>query len=77
MRTSKFFIALVVAGMALGACSSNNDKSGADSSTLSNDISDTVATDTSAVKAADSTRSFRNDRGTDSVSAGKSTPAKP
>lgn len=77
MRTTKFFLALAIAGMALGACNSNNDKKGADSTEVSGAATDTIATDTGAVKAADSTRSFRNDRGTDSVSAGKSIPAQP
>ena len=76
MRTNKFFIALAIAGMSLAACSNNNSKT-ADSSAVSSSDMDTVATDTGAVKPADSTRSFRNDRGTDSVSAGKSVPAKP
>lgn len=77
MRTNKFFIALAIGVMALGACSNNKGKTGADSSGVSSSAVDTIATDTGAVKAADSTHSFRNDRGTDSVSAGKSIPAKP
>jgi len=76
MRTNKLFIALAIAGMAFTACS-NNKGENADSSAVSNSTTDTIATDTGAVKAADSTRSFRNDRGTDSVSAGKSIPSKP
>jgi outer membrane murein-binding lipoprotein Lpp len=78
MKNSRLFIAIAIAGMALGACS-NNDKSGtnADNVALDSASVDTMSTDTPAVKAADSTTSFRNDRGTDSVSAGKSLPAKP
>jgi len=77
MRKSKLFLALFIAGMALGACSNNQDKTGVDSTGVTEADTDTIAADTSAVKAADSTRSFRNDRGTDSVSAGKSVPATP
>jgi ABC-type glycerol-3-phosphate transport system substrate-binding protein len=77
MRTRKVLIALTVAGMAIGACSNNKSNTGADSTDVSTSTTDTIATDTGAVKAADSTHSFRNDRGTDSVSAGKSIPAKP
>lgn len=74
MKSNKIFIALALAALTFGACSGKKkEKLSADSSTTTND---TVNTDTS-VKQADSTRSFRNDRGTDSVSAGKSVPAKP
>lgn len=74
MKSNKIFIALALAAMTFGACSGNKkEKVSADSSAVMND---SVKTDTS-VKQADSTRSFRNDRGTDSVSAGKSIPAKP
>ena len=82
MKHSKLFIAFTLAGMVLVACGGNNkEKMGADSSstslmTDSNAVTDTLGSDTS-VKPADSTHSFRNDRGTDSVSAGKSVPAKP
>ena len=77
MRMSKLFLGLLIAGMAFSACSNNNDKTGADSAGVSGSATDTIATDTSAVKPADSTRSFRNDRGTDSVSAGTTVPSKP
>lgn len=74
MKSNKIFIALALAAMTFGACSGNKkEKVSADSSTA---VNDSVRADTS-VKQADSTRSFRNDRGTDSVSAGKSIPAKP
>jgi ABC-type oligopeptide transport system substrate-binding subunit len=78
MNNSRILIALAIAGLALGACS-NNDKSGtdSDSTAVESSVTDSISTDTPAVKAADSTTSFRNDRGTDSVSAGKSVPAKP
>jgi hypothetical protein len=81
MKHSKTFITLSLAGMFLIACSGNNKKkSGSDSSTTSTMTDSTggamMRSDTS-VKPADSTHSFRNDRGTDSVSAGKSVPAQP
>jgi hypothetical protein len=78
MKNNRIFIALAIVGMALAACS-NNDKSGTTTDSLSADssVTDTMSADTPAVKAADSTTSFRNDRGTDSVSSGKSVPAKP
>lgn len=78
MKNSKTFIALLLAGMAFGACSNNkNNSSSSDSSALAAKGRDTLSGDTSAVKPADSTHSYRNDRGTDSVSAGKSIPSKP
>lgn len=77
MKSNKIFIALALAALTFGACSGKKkEKLSADSSTTTNAVNDSVNTDTS-VKQADSTRSFRNDRGTDSVSAGKSIPAKP
>lgn len=78
MKNSRIFIALLIAAMASAACSnSKNDASSSDSSTMGAAARDTVTQDTSAVKHADSTHSYRNDRGTDSVSAGKSIPSKP
>lgn len=78
MKNNRFFPALIMAGMALGACSSDKDKKlETDSATRSTSGVDTMGSDTADVKPADSTHSFRNDRGTDSVSAGKSIPAKP
>ena len=77
MKNNKIFIALILAGLAFGACSGNKKAtSSADSSTVSA-ATDSAVKDTTKVSAADSTHSFRNDRGTDSVSAGKSVPAKP
>ncbi|HEY0175874.1 MAG TPA: hypothetical protein VGC08_05815 [Pedobacter sp.] len=77
MKSNQIFFVLAIAGMAMGACSGNNkEKLNSDSSATAAASSDTAGTDTS-VKQADSTHSFRNDRGTDSVSAGKSIPAKP
>jgi hypothetical protein len=61
----------------LGACTNNQDKTGVDSTGVTEANVDTIGADTSAVKQADSTRSFRNDRGTDSVSAGKTVPSTP
>lgn len=82
MRKGTFFLALAFAGIALAACNNNKSNTRADSSATDSSIVDSVGTntlnkDTSAVDQADSTHSFRNDRGTDSVSAGKSVPAKP
>lgn len=75
MKNNRIFTIVVLAGLTLGACSGNKkENAGADSSKST--LSDTAKADTS-VKPADSTHSFRNDRGTDSVSAGKSIPAKP
>ncbi|CAM3923010.1 hypothetical protein SAMN06265348_111128 [Pedobacter westerhofensis] len=82
MKNSKSLITLALAAMFFIACSGNNkEKSSADSSATTG-VTDSAAGDTtlsadSSVKPADSTHSFRNDRGTDSVSAGKSVPAKP
>lgn len=77
MKSNKIFIALALAGLTFSACSGNKKEHlNADSSTTTDAVNDSVNADTS-VKQADSTRSFRNDRGTDSVSAGKSVPAKP
>ena len=68
MKNFKIYIALIIV-LALSACGGQHkEKTNADTSNVA---------DTSAVKAADSTHSFRNDRGTDSVSSGKSVPAKP
>ena len=76
MKNSKILIALSLAGMVLASCGGNSKKNDADSSTTA--ATDTVSmADSGSVKPADSTRSFRNDRGTDSVSAGKSVPAQP
>lgn len=69
MKSKQIFATLIFVGMTLGACSGSK-KGGAANDTL-------AGQDTSAVKPADSTHSFRNDRGTDSVSSGKSVPAKP
>jgi len=77
MKNSKILIALSLAGMVLASCGGNSKKNDADSSTTAA-ATDTVSmADSGSVKPADSTRSFRNDRGTDSVSAGKSVPAQP
>jgi len=73
---------MAMAGMIFVACSGNKkETSGADSAATTT-MTDSTASDTASlsdtsVKPADSTHSFRNDRGTDSVSAGKSVPAKP
>lgn len=77
MKNSKTLIALLVIAMAFGACSSNKKEQSASDSTMNSTGTDTMGSDTSAVKPADSTHSYRNDRGTDSVSAGKSIPSKP
>jgi hypothetical protein len=78
MKNSKIFITLAFAGMVLTACSGNKkENSGSDSSVTDSTMTDTTMKGDSSVKPADSTHSFRNDRGTDSVSAGKSLPAKP
>lgn len=75
MKTNRIFTIVVFAGLALGACSGNKkEKTASDSTVVA--TGDSATADTS-VKPADSTHSFRNDRGTDSVSAGKSIPAKP
>ncbi|MCX2485927.1 hypothetical protein [Pedobacter sp. MR2016-24] len=78
MGNQKFLMVLAFAGITLAACSGNKDsKEGADSSAYNSSVTDTVATDTGSVAPADSTHSFRNDRGTDSVGAGKGVPEKP
>lgn len=77
MKNSQIFTGLVVVAMAMGACSGNKEKSASDSTVMDSSAMDTLKTDTPLVKPADSTHSFRNDRGTDSVSAGKSIPSKP
>ena len=77
MKQSKTLIALTLAGMVLASCGGSSKNNVADS-TASSAATDTVSVaDSGSVKPADSTRSFRNDRGTDSVSAGKSVPAQP
>ena len=81
MASKKVLLMLAVAGIAFGACS-NSKTTSADSTAVDTSITDTAlidssGKDTSDVKQADSTHSFRNDRGTDSVSSGKSVPAKP
>jgi len=77
MKKSKILIALSLVGMVLASCGGNSKKNDADSSATAA-ATDTVSmADSGSVKPADSTRSFRNDRGTDSVSAGKSVPAQP
>lgn len=78
MKQNRIFIALAVTVMAFSACSGNKkEKLNADSSATSTTMSDSTQTDTTKVEPADSSRSFRNDRGTDSVTAGKTVPAKP
>lgn len=73
MKTKQIWIIAALAAITLASCGSNNkDKSATDSNTDSSAMADS-----SSVKPADSTHSYRNDRGTDSVSAGKSVPAKP
>jgi len=75
-------IALAFAGMVFAACSGNQKETSGSDSSAATSMTDGTSTDTAvmadtSVKPADSTRSFRNDRGTDSVSAGKTIPAKP
>jgi len=77
MKQSKIFIALSLAGMVLASCGGNSKKNDADSSAIGTATDTVSVADSGSVKPADSTRSFRNDRGTDSVSAGKSVPAQP
>lgn len=77
MKLNRFFLAMATAGIAMASCSNNKSTSGTDSSGNDGTVMDTTLTDTTTVGQADSTHSFRNDRGTDSVSAGKSIPAKP
>ena len=82
MKNSKTLLALALSGMFFVACSGNSKEASDTDSSATSTMSDGTATDTAtlsdtSVKPADSTRSFRNDRGTDSVSAGKSVPAKP
>lgn len=80
MKFSKTLIIPALASLFFIACSGNNkEKLSADSSSAVTDssLTDTTLSADSSVKPADSTHSFRNDRGTDSVSAGKSVPAKP
>jgi hypothetical protein len=82
MKNSKTLVALALTGMFFIACSGNNKEASDTDSSATSTMTDGTATDTAvmadtSVKAADSTRSFRNDRGTDSVSAGKTVPAKP
>ncbi|WP_158797958.1 hypothetical protein [Pedobacter sp. L105] len=74
MKNNRTFVALILAGLAFGACSGNKKSTDHVDSTAA---ADSAVKDTTRVGAADSTHSFRNDRGTDSVSAGKSVPAKP
>lgn len=75
MKNNKLFIGLFLAAIVFASCgNSKNEHSVTDSSTM---VKDTAQADTLAVAEADSTHSFRNDRGTDSVSAGKTIPAKP
>ncbi len=77
MIMKNIFKVLFLAGLTLalgsGACTGGTERRGADSSAASTAVNE----DTTAVEQADSTHSFRNDRGTDSVSAGKSVPSQP
>ena len=73
MKIKQLVLIAAFAGITLASCGGNtSEKVNADSA-----AADSTAADTSMVKPADSTHSFRNDRGTDSVSAGKSVPGKP
>jgi len=82
MKKIKIFMLMIAATVALGACSGNKTEGDSDSSTMgtmedsTGMATDSLSSDTT-VKPADSTTSYRNDRGTDSVSAGKSVPQKP
>lgn len=73
MKLYQKIMLVTFSGIVLGACSGNKGKQSADSSKMATDTTNAAT----SVKPADSTHSFRNDRGTDSVSAGKSVPAKP
>lgn len=78
MGNRKFLMVLAFAGIAAAACGGNkSSKDAADTSAYNSSMTDSSGSDTSAVAPADSTHSFRNDRGTDSVSAGRGTPEKP
>lgn len=81
MKNIKTLVALAFAGTVLAACGGNSKETSDSDTSTSTSMTDGTTADTTladtSVKPADSTRSFRNDRGTDSVSAGKTIPAKP
>ena len=75
MKNIKLFTGLLLLMIIFASC--GNTKTGQSGTDTSVTMTDTAKTDTSVVAEADSTHSFRNDRGTDSVSAGRTVPAKP
>ena len=75
MKNIKLFTGLLLSLSIFASCGNHKtEQSGRDTSAA---MTDTAKTDTAVVAEADSTHSFTNDRGTDSVSAGKTIPAKP
>ena len=75
MKNIKLFTKLFIAMIVFASCgNTKTEQPGSDTSVT---MTDTAKTDTAVVAEADSTHSYRNDRGTDSVSAGKNIPAKP
>lgn len=78
MKYYKIGLAAALAGITLAACSpKKSDKTSDTLVTADKTEAASKKLDSPKVAEADSTHSFRNDRGTDSVAAGKSIPVKP
>lgn len=76
VKSITFLLAIAAVGL-LASCSNHKSSSTTDTISADTVIMDSTLRDTAVVSQADSTRSFRNDRGTDSVAAGKNIPLKP
>lgn len=77
MKHLKYCLILVIVPTVMAACNHKKSTQVADTTLKDSLVTATAERDTSDVAEADSTHSYRNDRGTDSVSAGKSVPIKP
>ncbi len=77
MKHLRFCLILAIVPMMMAACNHKKSTQAADTTLKDSLVTKTADRDTSGVAEADSTHSYRNDRGTDSVSVGKSVPIKP
>lgn len=77
MKHLRFCLILAIVPIMMAACNNKKNAQDTDTSLTDSMVTETAGRDTSKVAEADSTHSYRNDRGTDSVSVGKSLPIKP
>lgn len=77
MKYFRFCFTIAIAAIMMTACNNKKSPKNTDTALKDSTVTSTANSDTAKVAEADSTHSYRNDRGTDSVSAGKSVPIKP